>query len=110
EFRLADVHGASAAPTAMVVRVIITSTFRPARRQRLAASLAAHITPERKIGIVPLARRRDFQAAIENRLHSVEDLLTDERLEVAARRDAVTWHIDLRDVHTIAQHAIERLR
>jgi hypothetical protein len=109
EFRLADVHRA-AARAAVVVRVVVAPSLRPARRQRLAARFAAHLPPERKIEIVSLTWRRDFEPAVQDCLDTVEDLLTDKRFEVAACRDAEIRHVDLRDIRAIAQHSIERLQ
>jgi hypothetical protein len=109
ELGLADVHGA-AAPAAVVVRVGVAASFRPARRQRLAASLATNVAAQREVSIISLSRRRHLITAIENRLNAEEDSFAHERFEVAACRDSEFRDVDLRDVGAIPQHGIERLR
>ncbi|HEV3061672.1 MAG TPA: hypothetical protein VGY48_25700 [Vicinamibacterales bacterium] len=83
EFGLADVHRTTAA-AAVVVRVVLAASFRPARRQRFAARLASGVAAEREVRIVALLRRRHFVPAVQDSLHAEEDPLCDQRFEVAA--------------------------
>jgi hypothetical protein len=83
ELGLADVHRTTAA-AAVVVRVVVAASFRPASRQRFTAGLTTGVAAEREVRIVALLRGGHFVATIEDSLHAEEDPLRDERFEVAA--------------------------
>ena len=51
-----------------------------------------------------------LRTGVKDRLDSVEDLFADERLEVAACRNAVIRQVDLPDLDAVAQHAVKRLQ
>jgi hypothetical protein len=67
QFDLAHIDRAALA-LAMVVRVVAVPALRPAPRQRTAAGLATHKSPERKIRMIPRSRSCHDDAAIESRI------------------------------------------
>lgn len=81
---LAHVHR-SALALAMVVRVVAIAAFRPAAGEWTAADVAAHETTQRKVGMIPLPRAGDNNAAVEHGLGPVERCFIDDGLEVALR-------------------------
>src|SRR5438445_145810 len=60
--------------------------------------------------MVTLPWPRDQDAAVQDRLRSVKRLLTDERVEIAARGNAVYGALDPADVDRVPHHLSETLR
>jgi hypothetical protein len=79
ERRLAHVDRAALA----LAVVVAIAALRPAARQRTATGFAAAETTQRKVGVIPLPRTGDNDAAVEHALRTVERRIIDNRPEVA---------------------------
>ena len=105
---LADVDGA-ATSAAVVVRVVVATPFRPARRQRPSARLATDVPAQREVRIVSLSRSSHLVPTVENRLDAEEDPFGYKQIEISASRDSEILHVDPADVDVVSQHRVERL-
>ena len=111
EPRFCDVHGA-AGWTAVIVGVpTAVAAFGPAAGQSPVAHRTPNETSEWKIRPASLTRRRWLNTSGQHRLDAIENVLAEERFEVATLpADAVVRNVDDADVQRVLQQRAECLR